>query len=1046
MEWIESSSTTSFQDNCNPPISSRRTVLGWAADANLDSLRMNFRSLITACVAMAVLPCLAAAAEPSKFHIDPAAGQILDRYCIDCHEEGTEKGKVRLDHLAELSLDARLEMMNRMHEKVHFEEMPPKKEDQPTEQERRQLEDWLSGVLHANNASKLEDKLRMPEYGNKVDHDKLFSGNYKDLPGYTPDRRWLISEFIFDAKMNKLLDYVTQRDIDRKRYSVIGENHRNGFKVNITNPFLLPTHSGVRYYDTQTLDGGHLLTMLTNAKELSAFLIVRTKSNNSLPAVNAIMGMEWEHQKILAARETYLRIEVEPLLRELHKEKHESLLPDYARSSVASFGKQELYVEKVGYDEAKPSNEEVYEICTAMHKLGAEGGDDKALISRCEQAWFYQGVDERIIQLRGKFMRNYMPGLRQQMPKNVPVAPKPPADAELAIIRAALLKHRKAGDTYSAVIAKCVAEWNDDFKRERDKKSVTDEEIGKLVDQLFNKIIERSPNSQEHAEYTALVKSYLGKAGNEKAIEKLIQTVILRTDFVYRQELGEGEADEHGRKRLSPREASYALAYALTDSSPDKELQEAVKSGKLNTREDYRREVERMLRIRSQYYIIEPAIEGLGSDSFTNIPIRKLRFFREFFGYPRALPIFKDNKRFGGNYISASGRAVSEADMLVEHILEQDQNVFENLLTTEDFYVFHSGNNEEMAKGSAYVRRIYDYFKDKGWKSFTFEDLRQHVAIIKETELRGVNYTLLEQGKGGDDVLKPFKTTLSSYEELLGKGQANAVPFSATGGFGRTEAFSRTGRQLGGPEIAKCFNIDLKNWNYPTTQPTRMANRKGILTHPAWLIAFAANTETDPIRRGKWVREKLLAGTVPDVPITVDAVIPEDHHKTLRTRLEKKTEAEYCWGCHERMNPLGLPFEIFDDFGRYRLEEFLENPENLIKKMPDKGPPQDDLRDIYNCLPVDAKGKLVGTGDPKLDGDVKDALDLMTRLGKSTKVRQSIIRHAFRYFMGRNETLSDSKTLIDADQAYVRSGGSFDAVILSLLTSDSFIYRKRVTQ
>jgi hypothetical protein len=38
--------------------------------------------------------------------------------------------------------------------------------------------------------------------------------------------------------------------------------------------------------------------------------------------------------------------------------------------------------------------------------------------------------------------------------------------------------------------------------------------------------------------------------------------------------------------------------------------------------------------------------------------------------------------------------------------------------------------------------------------------------------------------------------------------------------------------------------------------------------------------------------------------------------------------------------------------------------------------------------------------------------------------------------------LSDSKTLIDADQAYVNSRGSFDAVIVSLLTSDSFIYRK----
>ena len=44
--------------------------------------------------------------------------------------------------------------------------------------------------------------------------------------------------------------------------------------------------------------------------------------------------------------------------------------------------------------------------------------------------------------------------------------------------------------------------------------------------------------------------------------------------------------------------------------------------------------------------------------------------------------------------------------------------------------------------------------------------------------------------------------------------------------------------------------------------------------------------------------------------------------------------------------------------------------------------------------------------------------------------------------MGRNELLSDSQTLIAADQAYLESGGSFNAVIVSLLTSDSFMYRK----
>jgi hypothetical protein len=142
------------------------------------------------------------------------------------------------------------------------------------------------------------------------------------------------------------------------------------------------------------------------------------------------------------------------------------------------------------------------------------------------------------------------------------------------------------------------------------------------------------------------------------------------------------------------------------------------------------------------------------------------------------------------------------------------------------------------------------------------------------------------------------------------------------------------------------------------------------------------------------------------------------------------------------MNPLGLAFEIYDDFGRYRTQERLEHPENLIQDAPRERGLHIDGRPLYRTMPINSKGFLRGTGDESLDGEVTDVLDMTERLSKSIRVRQSIIRHAFRYFIGRNEVLSDSKTLMDADQAYVDSDGSFDAVIVSLLTSDSFIYRK----
>ena len=965
-------------------------------------------------------------AESSNFQVDPKIASILSSYCTDCHEEGTEKGKFRLDNLEDLPLDSLLDVMNRMHERVHFEEMPPKKKNQPSEEERRQLENWLAGVLHANNASKLEEKLRMPEYGNKVDHEKLFSGKYKDLPGYTSDRRWLISEFIFTTKFNKVLDLTSRVSIDGKGYPLIGSRNPT---INLTNPFLLPTHSGVRYYDTTTLESGHLLTMHTNAKQASAYLVSRGKS---LVTAASIMAPQFEHERILSTRETYMKLNIEELLRDVFKEKHEKMLPAFVptkRSPIETPDKN--------FDVRRPSNEECDKIVSTARKHAKEGLDREQLILLCEEEWFYYGVSERTIMIRVTWLRGYLEEAMRRW-KVGPIRTSSPTESDMAAIRAGLLKHRQAGDTYTAIISKCMTEWSDEFRREREKAVISDETFSKLVDELFVRLLEREPTSKERSEYITLTKGYLPKLGNEKTVDRLIQTLILRSDFVYRQEFGEGTADGHGRRMLSPRDASYALAYALTDSSPDKELQEAAKTGRLVTRDDYRREVERMLKIDNQYYTID---EALGADSVTNIPIRKLRFFREFFGYPGMLPIFKDDKRFGGAYSKNFTRYVIEADMLVEFILKQDKQVFERLLTTEEFYVFHTGDNQAMAASSKLIHTIYDYFKDKDWQNFDSEKLRAHLPFLKENPMPGLNLDAIGKVGGRTDFTKLFKSMMANYEQRLGSGLAVTAPYSTVFGVPNA-ATTRTGAKLGGAEVAKSFNIDLATWNYPTTQPAKMEHRKGMLTHPAWLIAFAANTQTDPVRRGRWVREKLLAGSIPDVPITVDAVIPEDHTKSLRERLDIKTRDTYCWQCHEHMNPLGATFEMYDDFGRYRIEEFLEHPANLVKKMPEKGSPSDDLRDIYKTLPVNATGHLEGTGDPKLDGDLRDAIDLIERLAKSTKVRQSIIRHAFRYFMGRHEVLSDSKTLIDADQAYVQSGGRFDAVIVSLLTSDSFIYRK----
>jgi len=116
------------------------------------------------------------------------------------------------------------------------------------------------------------------------------------------------------------------------------------------------------------------------------------------------------------------------------------------------------------------------------------------------------------------------------------------------------------------------------------------------------------------------------------------------------------------------------------------------------------------------------------------------------------------------------------------------------------------------------------------------------------------------------------------------------------------------------------------------------------------------------------------------------------------------------------MDPLGLPFEMYNHAGLYRTSELGK--------------------------PVETSGEIIDSGDPTLDGKVANAIEMIRKLAESKRAEQVFVRHTFRFWMGRNETLNDAATLRRADKDYVESGGNMKSLITSLLTSDSFLYRK----
>jgi len=197
------------------------------------------------------------------------------------------------------------------------------------------------------------------------------------------------------------------------------------------------------------------------------------------------------------------------------------------------------------------------------------------------------------------------------------------------------------------------------------------------------------------------------------------------------------------------------------------------------------------------------------------------------------------------------------------------------------------------------------------------------------------------------------------------------------------------------------------------------AERAGVLTHPAWLSAHSLSFENDPnlVHRGKWIREELLCQNIPELPINVDAALSEESKMhSARQRVSEQIDSDpYCAGCHQLMNPLGLPFEIYNHAGFVRVEDHGGDPDgtSTLENMP----------------------------SPELNGPVNDAVDLSTRLGSSPYAKRCFIRQSFRYFSGREETMADACTMVALEEAYDESGGSFTELFIAIVNSDSFQLR-----
>jgi hypothetical protein len=188
--------------------------------------------------------------------------------------------------------------------------------------------------------------------------------------------------------------------------------------------------------------------------------------------------------------------------------------------------------------------------------------------------------------------------------------------------------------------------------------------------------------------------------------------------------------------------------------------------------------------------------------------------------------------------------------------------------------------------------------------------------------------------------------------------------------------------------------------------------RSGVLTLAAWLTEKGFSRLPASVRRGKFVRTRLLCQDLGPPDPSADLTPPQlEPGMTNREILAERTKNAPCAGCHALMNDLGFAFESFDAIGRYRTTE-------------------------VNGEPIDASGTLVGSD---ADGSFAGAAELMDRLGKSRQIHDCMAHQVFRYAEGRRPESEDACTMGTLTGAENRSIAD---LLVDIATSDAFRFRR----
>jgi hypothetical protein len=201
-------------------------------------------------------------------------------------------------------------------------------------------------------------------------------------------------------------------------------------------------------------------------------------------------------------------------------------------------------------------------------------------------------------------------------------------------------------------------------------------------------------------------------------------------------------------------------------------------------------------------------------------------------------------------------------------------------------------------------------------------------------------------------------------------------------------------------------------------RPYADPHRVGLLGHAALLASYARSDQTSPIKRGLFVRRRLLCQDLPPPPADVPPVPAVDPKATTRERFRQHTSVAGCASCHRYIDGIGFGFERFDAIGRLRAD--------------DNGHPIDSSGDMN-----DVEGLQTNTAAP-----YTDIRGLAAILTASSAAKNCLATQYYRFAHGRFETDQSLCALGQVQTRFRDSGYDIRELLVALTQTSDFTSRR----